>query len=86
MDSIPEEFEKERQVLLVTCKLYGLYQIEEQAGGFLKCTSVTPSVFVLARSDTIDPSDGYFKREHLDAIEIAVNDLCAELRAVAGTS
>nr|AOR81608.1 acyl-CoA oxidase [Phaffia rhodozyma] len=63
LEAIPAEFENEKKVLLVTCRLYGLHQIEEQAGGFLKY--------------------GYFERKHLDAIELEVNDLCAQLRAVA---
>lgn len=29
----------EKDVLLINCRLYGLHQIEEQAGAFLKCAS-----------------------------------------------
>lgn len=77
----------ERDVLLMICKLYGLHQIEEQAGAFLKCQS--PRSYTSPLSPThLLPSlaffaDGYFTPSHLDTIESLVDDLCASLRAVA---
>lgn len=69
----------ETKVLATVCRLYGLWVIDEQAGHFLKCECLgLPNGVVLI-------VDGYFSPDQIDKVQVSVDQLCAEVRAYAGT-
>ena len=80
-----EEMENcdETQVLKTLCTLYGLWQIEELQGYFLKCKQ---SLYRIRPTYLTLRSDGYFTSEQIDRIQERVDDLCAEVRKYAGES
>lgn len=68
------EASPEVDVLIKTCKLYGLWQVEELQGWFLKCKSKALSLLT---------TDEYFAPAQIDQIQAQVDQLCAALRQVA---
>lgn len=58
LDNMPPSPEKD--VLVINCRLYGLHQIEEQAGAFLKCqsTSLAPAFSCPPRLTLLSSLDG----------------------------
>ncbi len=71
----------ETKLLNTVCRLYGLWQIEEQQGYFLKCTR---SPCICQCPD--NRADGYFDAAQMDKVQESVDALCAEIRKVAGLS
>ena len=76
LDEMPQG--EERKVLEGVCRLYGLWQIEEQQGYFLKCELMRLCLMVELTLD------GYFTAEQMDKVQESVDALCLELRQVAG--
>lgn len=71
----------ETEVLRTVAKLYGLWQIEEQQGYFLKCMA---SIHRFNGAVLTCSIDGYFTAEQMDKVQTSVDALCAEIRVIAG--
>lgn len=79
-----EEMEdsEETRLLHSVCRLYGLWQIEEQQGYFLKCERIR--YFPPGKLGSELFTDGYFDAAQIDKVQESVDELCAEIRTVAG--
>lgn len=64
----------ETKVLRTVCSLYGLWQMEELQGYFLKCKSAGGSLLII---------DGYLSPSQLDKVSSQVDALCLDIRQYA---